>query len=57
VSDSAIALSQSCFQVFGGIGFTWEHDQHLYLRRLAVDSINYADASWHRERVCRLAAL
>jgi alkylation response protein AidB-like acyl-CoA dehydrogenase len=57
VSDSAITLSQNCFQVFGGIGFTWEHDQHLYLRRLAVDSIIYADASWHRERVCRLAGL
>jgi alkylation response protein AidB-like acyl-CoA dehydrogenase len=51
VSDSAIDLAQSCFQVFGGIGYTWEHDQHLYLRRLTTDAALYGDASWHRERV------
>ncbi len=51
VSDSAVDLAQNCFQVFGGIGYTWEHDQHLYLRRLTVDAALYGDASWHRERV------
>ena len=34
VGDCAIDLAQNCFQIFGGIGYTWEHDQHLYLRRL-----------------------
>ena len=33
-----IELAQNCFQVFGGIGYTWEHDQHLYLRRLTTDA-------------------
>jgi alkylation response protein AidB-like acyl-CoA dehydrogenase len=51
VSDSAVDLAQNCFQVFGGIGYTWEHDQHLYLRRLTVDAALYGDAAWHRERV------
>ncbi|HEX5585884.1 MAG TPA: acyl-CoA dehydrogenase family protein [Acidimicrobiia bacterium] len=51
VSDSAIDLAQNCFQVFGGIGYTWEHDQHLYLRRLTTDAALYGDAAWHRERV------
>jgi alkylation response protein AidB-like acyl-CoA dehydrogenase len=51
VSDSAIDLAQNCFQVFGGIGYTWEHDQHLYLRRITTDAALYGDASWHRERV------
>jgi alkylation response protein AidB-like acyl-CoA dehydrogenase len=51
VSDSAVDLAQNCFQVFGGIGYTWEHDQHLYLRRLTTDAALYGDAAWHRERV------
>ena len=51
VSDSAVDLAQNCFQVFGGIGYTWEHDQHLYMRRLTTDAALYGDASRHRERV------
>jgi alkylation response protein AidB-like acyl-CoA dehydrogenase len=52
VAESGITLAQNCFQVFGGIGFTWEHDQHLFLRRLTTDAALYGDASWHRERLC-----
>jgi alkylation response protein AidB-like acyl-CoA dehydrogenase len=54
VGDCCIDLAQNCFQVFGGIGFTWEHDQHLYLRRLTVDAGLYGDSSWHRERLCQI---
>ncbi len=54
VGDCSIDLAQNCFQVFGGIGYTWEHDQHLYLRRLTADASLYGDPAWHRERVCRL---
>jgi alkylation response protein AidB-like acyl-CoA dehydrogenase len=57
VGDCGVDLAQNCFQVFGGIGFTWEHDQHLYLRRLTTDAALYGDPSWHRERVCRLGGL
>ena len=57
VGDCGIDLTQNCFQVFGGIGFTWEHDQHLYLRRVATDSALFGDPVWHRERLCRLSGL
>jgi alkylation response protein AidB-like acyl-CoA dehydrogenase len=57
VGEAAIPLAQQCFQVFGGIGFTWEHDQHLYLRRLTTDAARFGDPAWHRERLCRLAGL
>jgi alkylation response protein AidB-like acyl-CoA dehydrogenase len=57
VGDCGIDLAQTCFQVFGGIGFTWEHDQHLYLRRLTSDAALYGDPTWHRERLCRLAGV
>jgi alkylation response protein AidB-like acyl-CoA dehydrogenase len=57
VSDAEIELAQNCFQVFGGIGYTWEHDQHLFLRRLTTDAALHGDAAWHRERLCQLAGL
>ncbi|GAA1827841.1 acyl-CoA dehydrogenase family protein [Pseudonocardia ailaonensis] len=57
VSDSGVDLVHNCFQVFGGIGFTWEHDQHLYLRRVTTDAALFGDAVSHRERICVLAGL
>jgi alkylation response protein AidB-like acyl-CoA dehydrogenase len=54
VGESGIDLSQGCLQVHGGIGYTWEHDLHLYLRRLATDNALYGDPVWHRERICRI---
>jgi alkylation response protein AidB-like acyl-CoA dehydrogenase len=35
-SEAAIANAKTCIQVFGGMGFTWEIDVHLYLKRAAV---------------------
>ena len=55
VGDCGIDLAQNCFQVFGGIGFTWEHDQHLYLRRLTTDAACYGSPPWHREHLCQLS--
>jgi len=43
-------------QLHGGIGMTWEHDLHLYLKRAKADEIALGDASWHRERIARLMA-
>lgn len=57
VGDAGIAVTQACQQTHGGIGFTWEHDLHFYLRRLAVDRVLYGDPSWHRERICRIHGL
>ncbi len=57
IGDCAVDVAQNCFQVFGGIGYTWEHDQHLYLRRLTTDAVLYGDPAWHRERLCRLGGI
>jgi alkylation response protein AidB-like acyl-CoA dehydrogenase len=54
IGDAGIDVSQGCFQVFGGIGFTWEHDLHLYLRRLSMGSLLFGSPDWHRERICTL---
>jgi alkylation response protein AidB-like acyl-CoA dehydrogenase len=57
VSESALELGQNCFQIYAGIGFTWEHDQHFYLRRLTMDAMLYGDAAWHRARLCDVYGL
>src|SRR5207248_6871973 len=54
--DAAVANAKDCIQVLGGIGFTWEHDAHLYLRRaLALRSLLGGGSGWRR-RAAQLAA-
>ena len=53
--DAAVANAKDCIQVLGGIGFTWEHDAHLYLRRaLALRHLLGGGERW-RERTAGLA--
>jgi alkylation response protein AidB-like acyl-CoA dehydrogenase len=51
VAERGVELAQACFQVFGGIGYTWEHDHHLFMRRLAADAEAFGSAGWHRARI------
>jgi alkylation response protein AidB-like acyl-CoA dehydrogenase len=53
-SDAGMRVMASALQVHGGIGFTWEHDLHLYLKRAQLDSVSFGDAPFHRERLARL---
>ncbi|HYZ91537.1 MAG TPA: acyl-CoA dehydrogenase family protein [Actinomycetota bacterium] len=43
-------------QVHGGIGFTWEHDMHLYFKRAKVNDLLFGDSTHHRDLVARLIA-
>jgi alkylation response protein AidB-like acyl-CoA dehydrogenase len=48
--DAAVETAKDCIQVLGGIGFTWEHDAHLYLRRaLALRQLLGGSAAWQRQ--------
>lgn len=49
--DAARFVCNEALQIHGGIGFAWELDLHLYLRRAKVLEYSYGDASAHRERV------
>jgi hypothetical protein len=40
-----------------GTAYTWEHDQHLYYRRVVSDASLYGEPAWHRERICSVHAL
>ena len=52
IGDVACDIAQECLQVHGGTGYAWEHDLHLYLRRVRSNSLLFGEPSWHRERVC-----
>jgi len=47
-------LVQDCVQMHGGIGLTYDHDIHLYLRRVTVDRVTYGSPADHRERITAL---
>lgn len=47
-------LIQDCIQLHGGIGVTWEHDLHLYLRRATVNRVTYGTPEDHAERIAML---
>jgi acyl-CoA dehydrogenase len=53
-SDAFCTVAAATIQVHGGIGFTWEHPAHLYLRRARTDNQIFGDPAWHRERYIRL---
>ena len=54
VSQYAPELVQDCVQIHGGIGVTWDHDIHLYLRRVTLNSLTYGTARDHRERLAAM---
>ncbi|WP_031081274.1 acyl-CoA dehydrogenase family protein [Streptomyces sp. NRRL WC-3549] len=56
-SEAAVHAAEECVQLHGGIGMTWEHPAHLYLKRAKADSIAYGTAGRHRETVAALAEL
>lgn len=57
VGAHATEIVQDCIQLHGGIGVTWEHDLHLYLRRVSVNRLMYGSPAQHRERIAALVGL
>jgi alkylation response protein AidB-like acyl-CoA dehydrogenase len=50
-SDAYFFCAAENIQIHGGIGFTWEHDAHLYFKRARASEALLGDAAYHRERV------
>ena len=53
-SDAFTTVATENVHIHGGIGFTWEHDAHLYFRRARTDEELLGDATVHRERLATL---
>ena len=56
-ADAGWRVTASALQVHGGIGFTWEHDLHFFLKRARTDGALFGSAREHRDRVAELAGL
>ncbi len=56
-SEAAVLAAQECVQLHGGIGFTWEHPAHLYLKRAKADSIGFGTPDAHRAALAALVNL
>jgi alkylation response protein AidB-like acyl-CoA dehydrogenase len=55
--DCAALLAKEGIQIHGGIGYTWEHDMHLYVRRVKSSALLFGNAAQHRARVADLIGL
>jgi alkylation response protein AidB-like acyl-CoA dehydrogenase len=53
-ADTFFMCASNMIQLHGGIGFTWEHDAHLYFKRARSIQTMLADGNWHREKVAAL---
>ena len=53
-SDASRRVMAAGLQVHGGIGFTWEHDMHLFVKRAQLDQVSFGDAAFHRDRIASL---
>jgi alkylation response protein AidB-like acyl-CoA dehydrogenase len=56
-SDAFRKVAGAGIQLHGGIGFTWEHDLHLYFKRAKSSEFTFGDATYHREKVAQLINL
>ena len=56
-SDIAVRAAQECVQLHGGIGFTWEHPAHLYLKRAKSSSIGFGTPGRHRASLAGMVDL
>jgi len=55
--EAAVTAAQECVQLHGGIGFTWEHPAHLYLKRAKAASVAFGTPGAHRAALAGLVNL
>ena len=56
-SEMYLRVTSDGIQVHGGVGFTWDHNMHLYFKRAKSSEIFLGDTTWHRERTAALIPL
>ena len=57
IGAHAPSMVQDCVQIHGGIGVTWDHDLHLYLRRVTQNAALFGGVRYHRERLASLLGM
>jgi alkylation response protein AidB-like acyl-CoA dehydrogenase len=51
VTDAYASVAGDAILVLGGVGFTWEHDAHLFLKRAKLSQAWFGTSAWHRARI------
>ncbi len=54
IGMQGVELAQDCVQIHGGIGVTYEHDLHFFLRRVTLDSLLYGTPAEHKRMIAAL---
>jgi alkylation response protein AidB-like acyl-CoA dehydrogenase len=57
VAEHCPVIVRDCLQLHGGIGYTWEHDIHLYLRRVETNRAIFGGAEYHQDRLAPAVGL
>lgn len=57
ISDRGQVIVRDCLQIHGGIGYTWEYDLHLFLRRVDSNAALFGGAACHEDRLAELVGL
>jgi alkylation response protein AidB-like acyl-CoA dehydrogenase len=57
VGSVAVKAAEEAVQLHGGIGFTWEHPAHLFLKRAKSSAVAFGTADWHRQELATLVNL
>lgn len=56
-NSAFVFAAETGIQLHGGIGFTWEQDLHMYLKRAKASEFTYGNSKWHLDRIAHLLAL
>ncbi len=54
IGDATAYISGEALQIHGGVGFTWEYDVHLFLRRAKSNQVLWGDPAWYNERLAAM---
>ena len=57
LADCQRLIAKEGIQIHGGIGYTWEHDMHLFVKRIKSGEPLFGTSSWHRARIAALLGL
>jgi alkylation response protein AidB-like acyl-CoA dehydrogenase len=57
VGERCPMILRECLQMHGGIGFTWEHDLHFYMRRVESNSALFGNPDYHRDRLAMVIGM
>ncbi len=53
-ADAYAFIAGDCVQLHGGIGFTWDHECHLFLKRAKLNQMLFGSSAWHQDRAASL---